>query len=65
MSSTACCKKVDPSGCISEAVTSGQNDLQIKIANSLQNLLLQEPKPSGLLGQVRIVPYKEIGFELQ
>ncbi len=50
---------------ISEAVTSGQNDLEIKVANSLQNLLLQEPKPSGLLGQVRIVPYKEIRFELQ
>jgi len=50
---------------ISEAVSSGQNDLQIKVANSLQNLLLQEPKPSGLLGQVRIVPYKEIRFELQ
>ncbi len=42
-----------------------QNDLQIKIANSLQNLLLQKPKPSGLLGPVRIVPYKEIRFELQ
>jgi len=50
---------------ISEAVTSGQNDLEIKVANSLQNLLLQEPKPSGLLGQVRIVPYKEIEFKLQ
>jgi len=50
---------------ISAAVTSGHNDLQIKVANSLQNLLLQEPKPSGLLGQVRIVPYKEIRFELQ
>ena len=50
---------------ISEAVGSGQNDLQIKVANSLQNLLLQEPKPSGLLGEVRIVPYKEIEFKLQ
>ena len=50
---------------ISDAVSSGQNNLQIKVANSLQNLLLQEPKPSGLLGPVRIVPYKEIRFELQ
>ncbi len=50
---------------ISEAVSSGQNDLQIRVANSLQNLLLQEPKPSGLLSKVRIVPYKEIRFELQ
>jgi len=65
MSSTACCKKVNPSGCISKAVTSGQNNLQIEVANSLQNLLLQEPKSSGLVGQVRIVPYKEIRFELQ
>jgi len=49
---------------ISEVVTSGQNNLQIKVANSLQNLLLQELKPSGLLGTVRIVPYKQIKFEL-
>ena len=56
----------EPFACdISEAVSSGQNNLQIKVANSLQNLLLQEPKPSGLLGQVRIVPYKEIRFQLQ
>ena len=49
---------------ISPAVRTGQNDLEIKVANSLQNLLVQQPKPSGILGPVRIVPHKEIAFKL-
>ncbi len=49
---------------ITQAVQSGQNTLEIRIANSLQNLLVQEPKPSGLLGPVRIVPHKRVRFAL-
>ena len=49
---------------ISRAVKVGQNELEIKVANSLQNLLVQQPKASGLLGNVRIVPYKEVRFKL-
>jgi len=48
---------------ISRVVRVGQNELDIKVANSLQNLLVQKPKPSGLLGNVRIVPYKEVRFK--
>lgn len=49
---------------ITTAVQSGQNTLEVRIANSLQNLLVQESKPSGLLGKVRIVPHKRVSFAL-
>ncbi len=49
---------------ITTTCNSGTNELEIRIANSLQNLLVQEPKPSGLLGKVRIVPHKRVGFAL-
>jgi hypothetical protein len=47
---------------VTSAVNSGSNDLELRIANSMQNLFIQEPKPSGLLGSVRLVPYKELTF---
>ncbi len=50
---------------ITAVVKSGSNDLEIRVANSLQNLLVQEPKPSGLLGKVRIVPHKTVSFTLR
>ena len=40
------------------------NEVELWVANSLQNLLLQEPKPSGVLGRVRLVPRKDLRFEL-
>ncbi len=40
---------------ITDAVKSGDNEIVVRVANSLQNLLVQEPKPSGILGPVRIV----------
>ncbi len=49
---------------VSSAVKTGQNELEIKVANSLQNLLVQKPKPSGLLGGVWIVPHKTVRFKL-
>jgi hypothetical protein len=50
---------------ITPAVVPGRNTLEIRVANSLQNLLVQEPKPSGLLGKVRIVAAREVSFALQ
>ena len=49
---------------ISAAVKAGQNELVIKVANSMQNILMQKPKPSGLLGPVRICPHKTVRFKL-
>lgn len=49
---------------ITEAAKTGANLIEVRAANSLQNLLVQEPKPSGLLGTARIVACKEITFDL-
>ncbi len=48
---------------ITRAVGGPTNEIEVRVANSLQNLLVHEPKPSGLLGRVRIVPRKEVLFE--
>ncbi|MGD9496033.1 MAG: hypothetical protein AB7Y46_06970, partial [Armatimonadota bacterium] len=47
---------------ITDGVSGSGNLVQIRVANSLQNLLVQERKPSGILGRVRIVPRKEVRF---
>jgi len=39
-------------------------ETELQVANSLQNLLVQEPRPSGVLGRVRLVPRKELRFGL-
>lgn len=49
---------------ITDAVSGPSNLLQITVANSLQNLLVHTPRPSGLLGRVRIVPRKPVSFAL-
>jgi len=49
---------------VTAAACRGENELELRIANSLQNLLVQEPKPSGLLGAVRLVPSREVEFNL-
>ena len=38
----------------------GRNKITLKVANSMQNLLCQQPKPSGILGEVRIVTYNRV-----
>ncbi len=48
---------------ITEAISGPTNEIELRVANSLQNLLVQEPKPSGILGRVRIIPRKEIVFK--
>ncbi|NLO04464.1 MAG: hypothetical protein GX131_01405 [candidate division WS1 bacterium] len=49
---------------ITEAISGPSSTIEIQVANSLQNLLVHEPKPSGILGRVRLVPRKELRFEL-
>ena len=48
---------------ITRAVSGPTNEIEIHVANSLQNLLVHEPKASGILGTVRIVPMKELRFK--
>jgi hypothetical protein len=40
---------------ITDLVREGANRIEIRVANSLQNLFVMEPKPSGILGQVRLL----------
>lgn len=40
---------------ITDFVKSGENEIEIRVANSLMNLLTFTPKPSGLVGKVEIV----------
>lgn len=37
------------------AVKEGENLLEIEVANTMQNLIVGEPKPSGLLGKVEVL----------
>lgn len=46
---------------ISDHVQPGENVITIKVANSLQNLLVKE-KASGILGRVEIVPYHRLAI---
>ncbi|NLN76369.1 MAG: hypothetical protein GX139_08665 [Armatimonadetes bacterium] len=39
---------------ITDLVKSGDNEIVIKVANAMANVFLTEPKPSGLLGAVKI-----------
>lgn len=39
---------------ITDLVESGENEIVIKVANSMTNIFLMEPKPSGILGKVEI-----------
>ena len=50
---------------ITGAISGPTNEIEIRVANSLQNLLVHEPKPSGILSPVRIVPRKEVSFPLR
>jgi hypothetical protein len=47
---------------VSEAARAGRNELELRVANSMQNLIMAEPKPSGLLGRVRLVPHAELTY---
>jgi hypothetical protein len=45
---------------VTNYIRPGKNEITLKVANSLQNLLCLKPKPSGILGEVRIVPYHRV-----
>jgi hypothetical protein len=39
---------------ITKYVKAGDNDITVRVANSMVNLLIQQPKASGLLGAVEL-----------
>ncbi|MBC7288720.1 MAG: hypothetical protein H5T86_11920, partial [Armatimonadetes bacterium] len=47
---------------ITDAAVAGDNLIEIRVANSMQNLIVQEPKPSGLLGPARVIPAAAVHF---
>ncbi len=49
---------------ITRAVRGPTNEIEVRVANSLQNLLVRQPRQSGILGGARIVPRKELRFSL-
>ena len=40
----------------------GDNTLELRVANTLINLLEAVPRPSGLAGPPRLVPYRPVMF---
>jgi len=43
---------------ITDFVVAGENTVGIKVANSFQNFICHTPRPSGILGEVRIAAYQ-------
>ncbi len=44
---------------ITNHIKQGKNRIEIKVANSLQNLLVLTPKASGILGKIEVIARKE------
>jgi hypothetical protein len=40
----------------------GENFLELRVANTLINLLEAVPRPSGLAGAPKLVPYRKVTF---
>jgi hypothetical protein len=40
---------------ISHLLKAGKNNLKLKVTNSMKNFIEKEPKPSGILGDVRLL----------
>jgi hypothetical protein len=49
---------------ITNLLKSGENTLELRIANTLVNLLEAVERPSGLSGAPKLVPYRTITFDL-
>ncbi len=49
---------------VSDLLNPGANEVEIRVANALQNLLCTESKPSGILGPVRLVAYNVVEFPI-
>ena len=49
---------------ITELLHSGENTLELRVANTLVNLLERVERPSGLAGAPKLVPYRVFTFDL-
>jgi hypothetical protein len=49
---------------ISDHLKPGENLLELRVTNTLVNLLEATPRPSGLAGPPRLVPYQQYTFNL-
>ena len=49
---------------ITSLLKSGENTLELRVANTLVNLLEAVERPSGLAGAPKLVPYRTFAFDL-
>jgi len=49
---------------ITNLLKSGENTLELRVANTLVNLLERVERPSGLAGAPKLVPYQTFTFDL-
>jgi hypothetical protein len=49
---------------ITTLLKSGENTLELRVANTLVNLLEAVERPSGLAGAPKLVPYRTFTFDL-
>jgi hypothetical protein len=49
---------------ITDLLKSGENTLELRVANTLVNLLERVERPSGLTGAPKLVPYQTFTFDL-
>jgi hypothetical protein len=49
---------------VTNLVRAGQNEVELRVANTLSNLLNADRRPSGLAGAPRIVTHREFAFPL-
>ncbi len=50
---------------ITDLLKSGENTLELRVANTLVNLLEAVERPSGLSGAAKLVPYRTFTFDLK
>ena len=49
---------------ITDLLRAGENLLELRVANTLVNLLERVERPSGLAGAPKLVPYRTFTFDL-
>jgi hypothetical protein len=49
---------------VTDLLKPGENTLELRVANTLVNLLEAVERPSGLAGAPKLVPYRSFTFDL-
>jgi hypothetical protein len=50
---------------VSDLLKPGENTLELRVANTLVNLLEAVERPSGLMGAPKLVPYRMFTFDMR